>query len=64
MGEMNGYEPPTEEGEQMVVLPIATFHQLMKDSYELGCLHQGGVDDWEWYEQCLEDGGFYAEYDN
>lgn len=62
---MNGYaKHEVDEATQMVTMPLATFHQLMKDSYELNCLHNGGVSDWEWYEEALEDGGFYMEYNN
>ena len=62
---MNDYEPPPSgEEEEMVVMALTSFHQLMKDSFELNCLHMGGVKDWKGYEQSLEDGGFHTEYMN
>lgn len=45
--------------EQMVTITKAEYDQLLNDQKFLECLQMGGVDNWEWYgdaiEQCQEE---------
>jgi hypothetical protein len=34
---------------------------LKRDAFELSCLREGGVDNWEWYHLSLQEGGFFDE---
>lgn len=36
---------------------------LKKDSLELQCLHEGGVDNWLGYSESLQRGGYFDNYD-
>lgn len=38
------------------------YDSLIKDSEELQALHDGGVDNWEWYHESLEEAGFIKKY--
>ena len=42
-----------------ITIPWTEYQELKKDQLKLSCLENAGVDNWEWYEQALEDGGYY-----
>ncbi len=37
---------------------------LKKRDFELDCLEQGGVDNWPYYHDSLEDGGYFNYQDD
>lgn len=43
------------------VQAIVEVTQLKAASFELTCLHNGGVDNWEWYHESLNNGGFFDD---
>ena len=43
------------------IVSKAELDSLRKDAFELQCLHDGGVDNWEWYSESLQEGGFFDE---
>ena len=42
--------------EETVTIPMSEYQMLKKDQVLLRCLHEGGVDNWDWY------GEAYREY--
>lgn len=46
----------------MIEVPEDVYKQLIKDSEELKALHEGGVDNWEYYYDSLKDAGFMDKY--
>ncbi len=47
--------------EEMVTISKARLKELIRAEKELSCLHMGGVDNWEWYHESLQEGGFFDE---
>lgn len=41
--------------EEMVTISVSRLKALLRAEKILEALELGGVDNWEWYEQCLED---------
>lgn len=44
-------------------ISVDELESLRKDSFELQCLHAGGVDNWEWYSESLQRGGYFDNDD-
>lgn len=44
-----------------ITIPTSRYKQLLKDSKILAALHAGGVDNWEWYSESLNDAGLYDD---
>jgi hypothetical protein len=42
-------------------IEVAEYKKLLQAQKELDCLHAGGVDNWEWYHESLQDGGFFDD---
>jgi len=40
-----------------VTIPFDRYKELLQYEKELNALHNGGVDNWEWYEEALADAG-------
>lgn len=38
-----------------VTIPRKEYEELMRDQYMLNCLHNGGVDNWDWYDDAMND---------
>ena len=51
----NILEVPTQE------TALEEVRQLQRAASELICLHNGGVDNWEWYSESLNKGGFFDD---
>ncbi len=43
----------------MVTISKKEYERLVEDSKVLDALHAGGVDNWEWYDESLEQ--YYSE---
>lgn len=41
--------------EEMVTITKKQYDRLLKRDFKLECLEAGGVDNWEWYSESLED---------
>lgn len=41
--------------EEMVTISASRLKELLRSEKILEALELGGVDNWQWYEQCLED---------
>jgi len=46
---------------ETVTITKEEYNSLLRQAHELSCLHQGGVDNWEWYSDSLRDGGFFDD---
>jgi len=46
---------------ETVTITKQEYLDLLKSQKKLEALESGGVDNWEWYYQSLQDAGFYAE---
>ena len=40
---------------EVIIIPKNEFASLLGDSYKLQRLERGGVDNWEWYSEALND---------
>ncbi len=47
--------------EEMITISKKRYESLLESEKELDCLHAGGVDNWEWYHESLQDGGFFDD---
>lgn len=47
--------------EEMVTITKEEYDQLVDRDFKLSCLENGGVDNWEWYCDSLQDGGYFDE---
>ena len=45
------------EPEEMVTISRKRYDQLIRATAELNALHNGGVDNWDWYHESLKDAG-------
>lgn len=43
----------TSTFKEEVTIPKAVYDSLIKDHLELTALHNGGVDNWEWYYESM-----------
>ena len=43
----------------MIELTEERYKELLDSEKKLQCLEAGGVDNWEWYSESLEEGGYY-----
>jgi hypothetical protein len=41
------------------ILENMKYEELKQLAFEMLCLRYGGVDNWEWYDDSLRDGGYY-----
>ena len=48
---------PTE----LITIKFSDLLDLLEDSDKLMCLESGGVDNWDWYSESLESGGFLED---
>jgi hypothetical protein len=46
---------------ETVTITKKEYSDLLKSQKKLEALESGGVDNWEWYDQSLQDAGFYDE---
>lgn len=46
---------------ELVTITKEEYERLLDDSFWRHCLEIGGVDNWEWYSESLNDGGYYDE---
>lgn len=53
-----------EETNTTVTVPKDHYKHLMKRDFKLDCLEQGGIDNWPYYHDSLEDGGYFNYKDN
>jgi hypothetical protein len=44
--------------EEQITILKAEYNRLVDRDFKLTCLENGGVDNWEWYDEALED--YYA----
>jgi hypothetical protein len=44
-----------------VMITKEAYDQLINSHRELSALHDGGVNNWEWYEESLREAGLYEE---
>lgn len=49
--------------EETITLPLKEYQKLKDAEFMLQCLHAGGVDNWEWYGESLQDGGYFQDED-
>ena len=42
-----------ELSDGVVTISKREYHELLNDSIFLDCLRQGGVDNWEWYDEAV-----------
>ncbi len=47
-----------------ITISKKVYDSLVRDAKELTALHVGGVDNWEWYYQSLQDAGLLDEEDD
>jgi hypothetical protein len=47
--------------EEMIEITKAEYDRLVDRDFKLTCLENGGVDNWEWYSESLED--YFAAHD-
>ncbi len=47
--------------EEMITITKKEYDALQRASAELSALHAGGVDNWEWYHESLQDAGFFDD---
>lgn len=40
--------------DESVTITKEEYQQLKDDSLKLSCLYQGGVEDWNWYDEAIE----------
>lgn len=38
-----------------ILIDKDTYYSLVKDSLKLNCLENAGVDNWEWYDDVMDD---------
>ncbi|MOA06820.1 hypothetical protein D3C78_1264850 [compost metagenome] len=50
--------------EEFVTIPKALYEELLDRDFKLSCLDRGGVSDWQWYEESLQDGGYWNDEDD
>jgi len=62
-----GFDSPTFHSllfcimeEEMVTISKKKYESLLEDSRVLDALHAGGVDNWEWYSESIQE--HYPEY--
>ena len=48
---------------KFVKVPIDTYIALLDGNNELQCLEHGGVDNWDWYDESLENKTEFHESD-
>jgi hypothetical protein len=41
--------------DNVVVISLKNYNELLDDQRVLDALHRGGVDNWEWYDESLSD---------
>lgn len=46
---------------ETVTISLKEYNSLKDDSFKLSCLEAGGVDNWEWYHESLQENGYYTE---
>jgi hypothetical protein len=52
----SGYDEKT-----YIIIPRKEYAELQDAKQKLQCLEAGGVDNWEWYGESLQDCGFFDE---
>jgi hypothetical protein len=40
--------------DETVCISVVEYKELLRDSRMLSALHNGGVDNWEWYDESLK----------
>lgn len=48
--------------EEMITITKEEYDRLQDRDFKLSCLEGGGVDNWEWYDESLED--YYKAHEN
>jgi len=51
---------PETHTEEMVTITKAEYDVLKQDQFKLDCLERGGVDNWEWYGEALNE--YFEKY--
>lgn len=46
---------------ETITISLEEYESLKDDSFKLSCLEAGGVDNWEWYSESLQDGGYFKD---
>jgi hypothetical protein len=46
---------------ETITISLKEYNSLKDDSFKLSCLEAGGVDNWEWYHESLQENGYYTE---
>lgn len=49
--------------EEKVTISKKEYESLLDDEKKLRALEAGGVDNWEWYSESLEQAGYFDEED-
>ena len=47
--------------EPTVTISKEEYDKLVDRDFKLSCLESGGVDNWEWYSDSLQDYGYFDE---
>ena len=47
--------------DEMITITKKEYDSLLDDRKWRKALQSGGVDNWEWYSESLEEGGYYDE---
>jgi hypothetical protein len=51
-----------EPSQDMVTISREEFERLNDRDFKLSCLESGGVDNWQWYSEALED--YWKKHEN
>lgn len=46
---------------EYTIIPRVEYQKLLDDSKKLSCLEAGGVDNWDWYSESLQDCGYWDD---
>lgn len=52
----------TQKVEDMISIPLIRYNKLIRDEAELEALHDGGVDNWDWYYESLKYANFFERF--
>lgn len=47
--------------EEKVTISRREYEQLLDDSKKLTCLEAGGVDNWQWYQESLQECDYFKD---
>lgn len=48
---------------ELITISKKHYEELLKSERELNALHAGGVDNWEWYSESLDQAGLFDDED-